>query len=103
MDLLERIVTDPDILLGKPTVRGTRISVPFVLYLLAGGADEADIIKHYPRLTVEDIRACCLYASENLAWEKPAWHSGNDYLEGDEWETVEVWPLPAQQIVTRQD
>ena len=103
MDLLERIVTDPDILLGKPTVRGTRISVPFVLYLLAGGWSEADILAEYPRLAVEDIRACCLYASENLAWERPAWHSGNDYLEGDEWEEVKVGPLPISQSLTRPD
>ena len=48
MDLSERIVSDPDILLGKPAVQGTRISVSFVLYLLAGGWSEADIMTEYP-------------------------------------------------------
>ena len=71
MDLRERIVADPDILLGKPAVRGTRLSVSFILSLLAGGSGEAEIVKYYPSLTVEDIRACCLYASENLPGRTP--------------------------------
>lgn len=100
MDLLERIYTDPNILLGKPAVQGTRISVSFVLYLLAGGWSESDILAEYPRLSVEDIRACCLYASENLAWEKPPGYSGDAFLEGPEWEEVEVGPLPVGQRLT---
>ena len=88
MNLRERIVTDPNILVGKPTVQGTRISVSLVLQLLAGGSTENDIVKYYPQLEVEDIRACCLYASENLNWQKPDWYRGNDFLESDEWELV---------------
>ena len=48
MDLRERIVSDPDILLGKPAVQGTRISVSFILYLLAGGWSESDITGNIP-------------------------------------------------------
>ncbi len=92
MDLRERIVSDPDILLGKPAVQGTRISVAFVLSLLAGGTGEAEIVKYYPNLTVEDIRACCLYASENLAWDKPAWMNGASFLDTGDWEWVEGGP-----------
>jgi len=95
MNLRERIVSDPDILLGKPAVQGTRISVSFILYLLAGGWSESDITAEYPHLTVEDIRACCLYASENLVWEKPDWYRDNDFLEGDEWVWVKGGPLSA--------
>ena len=92
MDLRERIVSDPDILLGKPAVQGTRISVSFVLSMLAGGTGEAEIVKYYPNLTVEDIRACCLYASENLAWDKPAWMNGPSFLDTGDWEWVEGGP-----------
>ncbi|MCE2501502.1 MAG: DUF433 domain-containing protein [Dehalococcoidia bacterium] len=89
MDLPERIVSDPDILLGKPAVRGTRISVSFVLSL-------AEIVKYYPSLTVEDIRACCLYASENLAWDKPTWLPECSFLDSGDWEWVEGGPATAQ-------
>ena len=88
MDLRERIVTDPDILLGKPAVRGTRISVSFVLSLLAGGTGEAEIVKYYPSLTVGDIRACCLYASENLPGRNPPWKFEGSFLDSDEWKLV---------------
>ncbi len=92
MDLRERIVSDPDILLGKPAVHGTRISVSFVLGLLAGGAGEAEIVKHYPSLTIEDIRACCLYASENLQWDKPDWYPDHSFLDSDDWVWVKGGP-----------
>ena len=59
----ERIVTDPLILAGKPTVRGTRISVELVMELLVGGRSEADIIRMYSHLIPEDIRACREYAA----------------------------------------
>ncbi len=88
MDLRERIVSDPDILLGKPAVQGTRISVAFILSLLAGGSGEAEIVKHYPSLTVEDVRACCLYASENLPGRNPPWKFEGSFLDSDEWELV---------------
>lgn len=65
-----RIVLDPEVLSGKPVVRGTRLSVEFVLGLLAEGWSEADILVDYPRLESEDIRACLAYARDRLASEK---------------------------------
>ena len=59
----ERINIDPEILAGKPVVRGTRIAVEFILELLAAGRSEAEILDDYPGLTKEDILACLAYAS----------------------------------------
>jgi uncharacterized protein (DUF433 family) len=59
----ERIHQDPEILAGKPVIRGTRLAVEFILELLAAGRSEADIIDDYPGLTREDILACLSYAS----------------------------------------
>jgi uncharacterized protein (DUF433 family) len=59
----ERIVIDPDILAGKPVVRGTRLAVEFILELLAAGQSEAEILDEYPGLAKEDILACLAYAS----------------------------------------
>ena len=58
----ERIVKDPEILLGKPTVRGTRISVELVLEHLAGNLDLGDLFAAYPHLSTEDVKACLAYA-----------------------------------------
>lgn len=66
MDWRERIVRDPQILLGKPTVRGTRISVSLVLGFLSSGCSVDCLIENYPHLTPEDIYACLAYASEVL-------------------------------------
>ena len=65
-----RIIVDPKILTGKPVVRGTRISVEFVVELLAAGWSHSQILASYPRLSEEDIRACLAYASELLREEK---------------------------------
>jgi uncharacterized protein (DUF433 family) len=59
----ERINIDPEILAGKPVVRGTRLAVEFILELLAAGRSEAEILDDYPGLTKEDILACLSYAS----------------------------------------
>jgi uncharacterized protein (DUF433 family) len=59
----ERIVVDPEILAGKPVVRGTRLAVEFILELLAAGQSESDILANYPGLAREDILACLSYAS----------------------------------------
>jgi uncharacterized protein (DUF433 family) len=67
---LSRIVLDPKILDGKPVVRGTRLSIEFVVGLLAEGWSEADILENYPNLGVEDVRACLAYALDALASEK---------------------------------
>ena len=67
-----RIVVDPEILAGKPVVRGTRLAVEFILDLLAAGQLEAEILANYPSLTHDDILACLAYAS-HLAHEYKAY------------------------------
>jgi uncharacterized protein (DUF433 family) len=57
-----RIVLDPAVLTGKPVIRGTRLSVDFIIGLMADGWAEADILRNYPGITREDIAACLLYA-----------------------------------------
>jgi uncharacterized protein (DUF433 family) len=64
--LLERIVLNPKVMAGKPTIRGTRLTVDFVLNLLAHGATERDILEEYSGLTHEDIQACYLFATKSL-------------------------------------
>ena len=64
MSLLERISVDPTIRFGKPCIRGTRISVGDVLEYLASGTSEDRLLKEFPQLTREDIRACLVYAAE---------------------------------------
>ena len=63
MSLLERIVVDPDVVHGRPRVRGTRMRVTDVLSLLAAGASEEEILADYPYLAADDIRACLQYAA----------------------------------------
>jgi uncharacterized protein (DUF433 family) len=58
-----RIIIDPEILAGKPVIRGTRLAVEFILDLLAAGQSEQEILANYPGLTHEDILACFAYAS----------------------------------------
>ncbi|MBW4567278.1 MAG: DUF433 domain-containing protein [Tolypothrix carrinoi HA7290-LM1] len=70
MSWQERIVVDPEILVGKPTIKGTRLAVEFIIDLLAEGWSHADILRNYPGLTVEDIQACLSYASVMLKAEK---------------------------------
>ena len=68
--MTDRIVVDPGILAGKPVVRGTRISVEFVVQLLAAGWTHEQVLANYPHLSEEDIRACLAYAGELLREEK---------------------------------
>ena len=63
MLLSERICVDPEILGGKPVIRGTRLAVEFVLEILAAGETEQYLLSNYPGLTREDILACLSYAS----------------------------------------
>jgi uncharacterized protein (DUF433 family) len=65
-----RIVLDQTILAGKPVIRGTRLSVDFVIGLMADGWAEADILRNYPGLTHEDVAACLAYARDMLRAEK---------------------------------
>ena len=69
-DLLKRITIDPNILVGKPVVKGTRLAVEFIVDLLAQGWSEPDILKNYPGLKREDVLACLTYVSEVLHAEK---------------------------------
>lgn len=61
--LLERITLSPRVLTGKPAIRGTRLTVEYILNVLAHGATEAEILAEYSGLTREDIQACLLYGS----------------------------------------
>lgn len=60
---LERITIDPEIVHGRPVIRGTRMRVADVLSLLAAGASEQEILADYPYLTAEDVKACLRYAA----------------------------------------
>lgn len=64
--LLERIVLDPGVMVGKPVIRGTRLTVDHILNLLAHGATAAEIQQEYEGLTQEDIQACLLFATRSL-------------------------------------
>ena len=66
----QRIVLDPAVLAGKPVVRGTRLSVEFIIGLMADGWSEADVLANYAGLTREDILACLAYARDTLSGEK---------------------------------
>ena len=70
MNWQERIIIDPEILVGKPVVKGSRLAVEFIIDLLAKGWSEGEILRNYPGLSQEDIRACLGYASEILRAEK---------------------------------
>ena len=69
MDWHGKIAIDPRILAGKPVVRGTRLSVDFILELLAQGWSEAQIVENYPALDQQGILACIGYAAEILKSE----------------------------------
>lgn len=64
--LLSRITLDTKIMVGKPVIKGTRLTVDYILGLLAHGATINDILEEYKGLTKEDIQACLLYASKTL-------------------------------------
>ena len=70
MDFNERIVLNPDVLCGKPVVRGTRLAVEFIVELLGQGWTESQILENYPGLTHDDILACLQYASQQLKSER---------------------------------
>jgi uncharacterized protein (DUF433 family) len=65
----ERIEINPEVMLGKPVIRGTRITVELILRKLSEGATEADLLEAYPRLTRQDIHAALAYAASSLAHE----------------------------------
>lgn len=65
-ELLARITSRPNVLAGRATIRGTRLSVEFILNLLAHGAKETEILSEYEGLVSEDLTACLLFASKSL-------------------------------------
>jgi uncharacterized protein (DUF433 family) len=64
--MLDRIILNPKIMVGKPVIRGTRLTVDFILNLLAHGTTENEILNEYKGITIEDIRACFLFATKSL-------------------------------------
>jgi len=68
--LLKRIVLDPKIMLGKPVIKGTRLTVEIIVEKMAYGETTEEILKDYPFITEEDIRATLLYAARRLAHEE---------------------------------
>lgn len=65
-ELLNRITLNPKIMAGSPAIKGTRLTVEYVLNLLAHGAWVAEILEEYDGLVQEDIQACLLFASKSL-------------------------------------
>ena len=65
----ERIVINPQVMVGKPVIRGTRLPVELILRMLAQGMSENEMLREYPRLQPEDIRAALAYAAQALALE----------------------------------
>ena len=87
MDWKDRIIVDPELLGGRPAVRGTRLAVSLILELMAAGSSEQSILAGYPRLCQEDVRACLRYAAESLepqpVSEIDRWIQGVDDDDGD--------------------
>lgn len=70
MDWRERIAADPNVLVGKPTIKSTRISVELIMDLLAGGYTPEQIRQQYDHVTPEDVHACLAYTREVLRSER---------------------------------
>ena len=70
MTVHDRIEINPKIMLGKPVIRGTRITVELVVRKIAEGADEKAVLEAYPRLTRADLRAALNYAADTVAHEE---------------------------------
>ena len=68
----DRIDIDPEVMLGKPVIRGTRITVELLLLKLSEGTTETDLLDAYPHLTPEDIRAAIPYAADTVAGDSRA-------------------------------
>jgi uncharacterized protein (DUF433 family) len=66
----EQIVVDPDILVGKLVVKGTRLAVKFLLDLMAQGWSAEQILRNYPQLTAADLRAALPYDAESPKGER---------------------------------
>lgn len=69
MNWQDRISVDPKVLVGKPVIKGTRISVEFLIDLMASGWTHEQILKNYPHLKPEDLQAALHYAAETMKQE----------------------------------
>jgi uncharacterized protein (DUF433 family) len=63
-DLVQRIIVNSKVMVGKPVIRGTRLTVEFILNRLGHGATVDDLLQEYPGLTKDDIQACCCLQTE---------------------------------------
>ncbi len=70
MEPMDRIKIDPEVMVGKPVIKGTRITVQLIVQLLANGVTEAEILNDYPDLKKEDIKTALSYESEFLGREE---------------------------------
>ena len=70
MNITDRIEINPKVMLGKPVIRGTRITVELILRKIAEGANEEALLEAYPHLTRADIQAAARYAADTLAHEE---------------------------------
>jgi len=70
MTITDRIEVNPEIMMGKPVIRGTRVTVELILRKLGEGATESDLLDAYPQLKKEDIQAAIGYAADTLAHEE---------------------------------
>jgi len=70
MKITDRIEINPKVMLGKPVIRGTRITVELILRKLSEGASEKDLLKAYPKLTQDDIQAAIRYAADIISHEE---------------------------------
>jgi uncharacterized protein (DUF433 family) len=69
-ELLRRIAINPKVMVGKPVIKGTRITVEHIMRELASGASPAEVVDLYPHLALEDVQAACAYAAARLAEER---------------------------------
>ncbi len=67
-----RITIDPNIMVGKPVIKGTRLTVELIVGLLGSGWSYEEVLEGYPHITLEDIHACLAYAAEVVAEARPA-------------------------------
>ena len=74
----ERIELNPKVMMGKPVIRGTRLTVEMIVRKLSEGATEGDLLTAYPRLSQEDIRAALGYAADTLAHEETLFMTAED-------------------------
>jgi uncharacterized protein (DUF433 family) len=78
MTITDRIEINPNVMLGKAVIRGTRIPIDLLLRKMSEGATEADLLEAYPRLSREDLHAAMRFAADTLAHEEVVFIGGSD-------------------------